>query len=48
MVASKIDGTAIAKAIRAKLKHDILEKQKTNPRFQPSLKIIQGMFSFSV
>jgi hypothetical protein len=45
MVATKIDGTAIAKAIRAKLKADILGKQKSNPRFLPSLKIIQGKSS---
>ncbi|TDZ35202.1 C-1-tetrahydrofolate synthase [Colletotrichum sidae] len=41
MVATKIDGTAIAKKIRETLASDILEKQKLNSRFQPTLKIIQ-------
>nr|XP_036584977.1 C-1-tetrahydrofolate synthase (formate-tetrahydrofolate ligase) [Colletotrichum truncatum]KAF6794745.1 C-1-tetrahydrofolate synthase (formate-tetrahydrofolate ligase) [Colletotrichum truncatum] len=41
MVATKIDGTAIAKKIRETIANDILEKQKANPRFQPTLKIIQ-------
>ena len=41
MPAEKIDGTAIAKAIREKINADIKEKQETNPRFKPSLKIIQ-------
>ncbi|KAI8310797.1 C-1-tetrahydrofolate synthase [Colletotrichum sp. SAR11_240] len=41
MVATKIDGTAIAKKIRETLGNDILEKQKLNPRFQPTLTIIQ-------
>lgn len=43
MTATKIDGTAIAKSIRDKLHTQIEETQKTNPRFRPSLKIIQGM-----
>ncbi len=42
MAASKIDGTAVAKRIREKLRAEILERQKANPRFQPSLKIVQG------
>lgn len=42
MGASKIDGTAIAKRIREGLGNEVLERQKTNPRFQPCLKIIQG------
>lgn len=42
MVASKIDGTAIAKAIRERIRLEILEKQQTNPRYKPCLKIIQG------
>ncbi len=42
MVATKLDGTALAKKIRESLRADIAEKQKTNPRFQPCLKIIQG------
>jgi len=42
MVAEKIDGTAIAKRIRERINKDIAEKQKINPRFKPSLTIIQG------
>lgn len=42
MVAHKIDGTAIAKAIRERLGAQIKEKQAKNPRYRPSLKIIQG------
>lgn len=45
MVATKLDGTAIAKGIRERLGQDIAEKQKLNPRFKPTLKIIQGMYS---
>src|SRR5271155_3962745 len=41
MVATKIDGTAIAKAIRERLHAQIHETQKLNPRFKPSLKILQ-------
>ncbi|EZG08637.1 hypothetical protein H106_02187 [Trichophyton rubrum CBS 735.88] len=41
MGASKIDGTAIAKAIRERLNGEIKETQKTNPRFKPSLVIYQ-------
>lgn len=41
MVAQKIDGTAIAKGIRERLHTEINEAQKLNPRFKPSLKIIQ-------
>ena len=40
-MATKIDGTAIAKKIREGLHAEILEKQKVNPRYKPSLKIIQ-------
>ena len=40
-MATKIDGTAIAKKIREGLHAEILEKQKLNPRYKPSLKIIQ-------
>lgn len=43
MVATKLDGTAIAKGIRERLGAEILEKQKINPRYKPSLKIIQGL-----
>ena len=42
MTATKIDGTAIAKDIRDKLQTQIGNTQKTNPRYKPSLKIIQG------
>lgn len=42
MGAVKIDGTAIAKRIRENIHADIDEKKKINPRYQPSLKIIQG------
>lgn len=42
MGASKIDGTAIAKRIRESLHTEIQDKKKTNPRYIPSLKIIQG------
>jgi methylenetetrahydrofolate dehydrogenase (NADP+) / methenyltetrahydrofolate cyclohydrolase / formyltetrahydrofolate synthetase len=41
MVGQKIDGTAIAKGIRKRLHNEINEAQKLNPRFKPSLKIIQ-------
>jgi len=41
MTATKLDGTAISKAIRERLAKDIIAKQQSNPRFKPSLKIIQ-------
>ncbi|KAI9643013.1 tetrahydrofolate synthase [Ciborinia camelliae] len=41
MTATKIDGTAIAQKIREKIHAQIDDAQKTNPRFKPSLKIIQ-------
>jgi hypothetical protein len=44
MTARKIDGTAIAKSIRERLHAEIEATQKVNPRFKPSLKIIQGIF----
>lgn len=43
MTATKIDGTAIAKNIRERIHKEIEDTQKTNPRFKPSLKIIQGI-----
>lgn len=43
MTASKIDGTAIAKDIREKLKNEIAELQTKNPRFKPNLVIYQGL-----
>jgi methylenetetrahydrofolate dehydrogenase (NADP+)/methenyltetrahydrofolate cyclohydrolase/formyltetrahydrofolate synthetase len=42
MTATKIDGTAIAKSIREKLGAKIRERQSANPRYKPSLKIVQG------
>lgn len=45
MAATKIDGTAIAKRIRASLHTEIHDKKRTNPRYIPSLKIIQGSSS---
>ena len=41
MTAEKIDGTAIAKNIRSKIHDDIQKTQATNPRYKPSLVIIQ-------
>ena len=41
-MAAKIDGTAIARRIRERINHDIARRQSSNPRFQPSLTIIQG------
>jgi 16S rRNA U1498 N3-methylase RsmE len=43
MVAQKLDGTAVAKSVREKLNAQIKEKQEKNPRYKPSLVIIQGM-----
>lgn len=48
MAAVRLDGTALAKSIREALHSEIAEKQKANPLFQPSLKIIQGMNLFSL
>jgi methylenetetrahydrofolate dehydrogenase (NADP+)/methenyltetrahydrofolate cyclohydrolase/formyltetrahydrofolate synthetase len=42
MAATKIDGTQIAKSIRAGLKNEIQQTQESNPRFKPSLVIFQG------
>lgn len=41
MVASKIDGTAIAKVIRNRIAGEIQQQQQQNPRFRPRLTIIQ-------
>lgn len=41
MTATKIDGTGIAKSIRERIGADIKKTQETNPRYQPSLKIVQ-------
>ena len=48
MTAQKIDGTAIAKSIREKLGAKIKERQAQNPRYKPSLKIVQGESSHSI
>jgi len=42
MTATKIDGTAIAKTIRERLNAQIKSTQERNPRYKPSLVIIQG------
>lgn len=42
MTASKIDGNAIARSIRERLGAEVKQKQTTNPRYRPSLKIVQG------
>ena len=41
MAAEKIDGTAIAKDIRDRINSEIKKIQETNPRFKPSLTIVQ-------
>lgn len=41
MAAEKIDGTAIAKSIREKINAEIKKIQETNPRYKPSLTIVQ-------
>lgn len=41
MAAERIDGTAIAKAIRDRINSDIRRTQETNPRYKPSLTIVQ-------
>ncbi|KAL9008855.1 MAG: hypothetical protein Q9173_006061 [Seirophora scorigena] len=41
MAAERIDGTAIAKAIRDKISSEIRQTQETNPRYKPSLTILQ-------
>ncbi|KAL9633410.1 MAG: hypothetical protein Q9164_004716 [Protoblastenia rupestris] len=41
MAGERIDGTAIAKSIREKINAEIKEIQKTNPRYKPSLTIVQ-------
>lgn len=43
MTATKIDGTAIAKSIRERIAGEIKQKQENNPRYKPSLTIVQGM-----
>ncbi|KAL8819129.1 MAG: hypothetical protein Q9223_002375 [Gallowayella weberi] len=41
MAAERIDGTAIAKAIRERINAEIQRIQQTNPRYKPSLTILQ-------
>lgn len=41
MATQRIDGTAIAKKIRERINADIKKTQETNPRYKPSLTIIQ-------
>lgn len=41
MAAERIDGTAIAKAIREQINSDIQRIQQSNPRYKPSLTIVQ-------
>lgn len=41
MAATKIDGNAIAKKIREQIGEDIKKTQETNPRYKPSLTIVQ-------
>ena len=41
MTATKIDGTAIAKSIRERISGEIKKTQAANPRYKPSLIIIQ-------
>jgi methylenetetrahydrofolate dehydrogenase (NADP+)/methenyltetrahydrofolate cyclohydrolase/formyltetrahydrofolate synthetase len=41
-MAQRIDGTAVAKAIREKINADIHRKQETAPKYKPSLVIVQG------
>ena len=41
MMAEKIDGSAIAKSIRERINAEIKEAQASNPRYKPSLVIIQ-------
>ena len=41
MTAERIDGTAIAKNIRERINAEIKKTQETNPRYKPSLTIVQ-------
>ena len=41
MAAERIDGTAIAKSIRERINVEIKKTQETNPRYKPSLTIVQ-------
>jgi len=41
MSAQRLDGTALAKGVREKLKAEIDQKLQTNPFFKPALAIVQ-------
>ena len=41
MTATKIDGTAVAKSIRERIASEIQQQQASNPRYKPSLTIVQ-------
>lgn len=41
MAGTKIDGTAVAKGVRERLNAQIRDTQKSNPRYKPSLVILQ-------
>ena len=41
MAAEKIDGTAIARSIRERISAEIKKTQESNPRYKPSLTIVQ-------
>ena len=47
MTASKIDGNAIARSIRERIGREVKQKQETNPRYRPSLKIVQGEWALA-
>ena len=44
MMATRIDGAAIAKKIREGLRAQIKKQQETDSGFKPSLKIVQGKY----
>lgn len=48
MTATKIDGTAIAKSIRERIAGEIQQKQSSNPRYKPSLTIVQGVYDLNL
>ncbi|KAH0542056.1 hypothetical protein FGG08_003521 [Glutinoglossum americanum] len=46
MTATRIDGTAIARRIRERLRAQIEKEQETNPRFKPAFTIIQELGTY--
>ncbi|RDA95787.1 hypothetical protein CP533_5178 [Ophiocordyceps camponoti-saundersi (nom. inval.)] len=44
MVATRLDGTAIARRIRENIAAEIVQRQQKNPRYRPFLKIIQATY----